>query len=196
MKSDLTNWLLTLILAVFAVACVILSLQTIFLTREFRSLSLQASIANNSLLQVRSLANDAGLYNQKSPNPELTKILRLSQAAPPPAKTHFTAMNEPQIHAEISDQIAALRLQLFTHCSGWSWSAPRLRVTSICNNGSRAGILRPSGRRPSWSSRILTRTARPSQLCPATHQLWPGAPGFPAAGLEEIWHHTANAQSS
>jgi hypothetical protein len=82
MKSDLANWLLTLVLAVLAVVCVILSLQTIFLTREFRSLSLQASIANNSLLQVRSLANDAGLYNQKSPNPELTKILSVASGRP------------------------------------------------------------------------------------------------------------------
>jgi hypothetical protein len=82
MKSDLTNWVLTLVLALFAMASVILALQTIFLTREFRSLSVQASVANNSLLQARALANDVGLYNQKSPSPELTRILSSVQARP------------------------------------------------------------------------------------------------------------------
>ena len=82
MKSDVINWALTLVLAVLAVASVILALQTIFLTHEFRTLSVQASIASNSMLQARSLANDVGLYNQKSPNPELTKILSAVQARP------------------------------------------------------------------------------------------------------------------
>ena len=82
MKSDLTNSILTFVLGVLAVAGVIFALQTIFLTREFRSLSVQASIANNSLAQARALANDVGLYNQKSPSPELTKILQAVQAKP------------------------------------------------------------------------------------------------------------------
>lgn len=79
MKSDLINWMLTLVLGVLAVATVILAVRTIMLTHEFRTLSTQAAIANNSLLQARALANDVGLYNQKSPSPELTKILAAVQ---------------------------------------------------------------------------------------------------------------------
>jgi hypothetical protein len=82
MKSDLTNSILTFVLGVFAVAGVIFALQTIFLTREFRSLSVQMAIANNTLGQARALANDVGLYNQKSPSPEITKILQAVQAKP------------------------------------------------------------------------------------------------------------------
>ncbi len=82
MKSELTSLLLTFVLGVLAIAGVICALQTIFLTREFRSLSVQATIANNSLLQAQSLANDVSLYNQKSPSPELTKFLAAVQAKP------------------------------------------------------------------------------------------------------------------
>jgi hypothetical protein len=57
-------------------------LQTIFLTREFRSLSVQATYANNSLLQAQSLAADVGAYNAKSPSPELTKLLAAIQSKP------------------------------------------------------------------------------------------------------------------
>ena len=82
MKSELTSFVLTFVLGVLAIAGVIFALQTIFLTREFRSLSVEATIANNSLLQAQSLANDVGLYNQKSPSPELTRLLAAVQAKP------------------------------------------------------------------------------------------------------------------
>jgi hypothetical protein len=82
MKSELTSLFLTFVLGVLAVAGVLFALQTIFLTRELRSLSVQATIANNSLLQAQSLANDVGLYNQKSPSPELTRLLAAVQARP------------------------------------------------------------------------------------------------------------------
>ena len=80
MKCETTNAILTFILGVLAVAGVIFALQTIFLTREFRSLTVQATVANSSLLQAQSLANDVAAYNQKNPSPELTKILQSVQA--------------------------------------------------------------------------------------------------------------------
>ncbi|MDD5139122.1 MAG: hypothetical protein PHY43_02545 [Verrucomicrobiales bacterium] len=86
MKCDTTNTILTFVLGVLAVAGVIFALQTIFLTREFRSLTVQATIANNSFIQVQALANDVAAYNQKNPNPELTKLLAAAQAGPAPAK--------------------------------------------------------------------------------------------------------------
>jgi hypothetical protein len=82
MKSDLINWTLTLVLGLLAVVTVFLAVRTIILAHEFRTLSTQAALANNSLLQARSLANDVGLYNQKYPSPELTKILATVQGRP------------------------------------------------------------------------------------------------------------------
>jgi len=86
MKSDITNKVLTFGLALLAVAGVIFALQTIFLTREFRALTVQATVANNSLMQVQALAADVAAYNQKSPSPELTKLLTTAQTAPAPVK--------------------------------------------------------------------------------------------------------------
>jgi hypothetical protein len=82
MKCDTTNAILTFVLGVLAVAGVIFALQTIFLTREFRQLSVQATFANNSILQAQSLAADVAAYNQKNPSLELTKILQAVQAKP------------------------------------------------------------------------------------------------------------------
>jgi ABC-type transporter Mla subunit MlaD len=86
MKCEMTNTILTFVLGVLAVAGVIFALQTIFLTREFRQLTVQATVANNSLMQVQALANDVAAYNQKSPSPELTKLLSVAKSAPVPVK--------------------------------------------------------------------------------------------------------------
>jgi hypothetical protein len=80
MKCDTTNSILTFVLGVLAVAGVIFALQTIFLTREFRSLTFQATVDNNYLVQAQSLANDVAAYNQKNPSPELTRLLQAAQA--------------------------------------------------------------------------------------------------------------------
>ena len=101
MKSELTSLFLTFVLGVLAIAGVFFALQTIFLTREFRTLSMQATVANNSLLQAQSLAaNSRNYLPPSSPNP-------------PPAKIIFTNMNEPHSLGEISDQVTALRRQVF-----------------------------------------------------------------------------------
>jgi hypothetical protein len=82
MKCDTTNTILTLVLGILAVAGVIFALQTIFLMRELRTLTVQATIANTSLLQAQALANDAVAYNQRNPSPELTKLLQAAQTKP------------------------------------------------------------------------------------------------------------------
>jgi hypothetical protein len=82
MKCDTTNAVLTFVLGVLAVATVICAARSVILTREFRSLSMQVSADNNSILEMRALVNDVGLYNQKSPNPELTKLLQVLQVKP------------------------------------------------------------------------------------------------------------------
>ena len=82
MKCETTNAVLTFALGVLAVAGVIFALQTIFLTREFRSMTVQATLANSSLLQVQALANDVAAYNQKNPSAEITKLLQSIQTKP------------------------------------------------------------------------------------------------------------------
>jgi hypothetical protein len=79
MKCETTNAILTFTLGVLAVAGVVFALQTIFLTREFRTLTIQATVDNNSLVQVQALANDVAVYNQKASSLELTKILQAIQ---------------------------------------------------------------------------------------------------------------------
>jgi hypothetical protein len=82
MKCELTSLFLFFVLGVLAVVGVFFGSRTVFFTHEFRSLSTQANTDNNNLLQVRALVNDVGLYNQKSPSPELTKLLQTLQVKP------------------------------------------------------------------------------------------------------------------
>lgn len=82
MKCDTTNTILTFGLGILAVGGVIFALQTIFLTRELRTLTVQATIANTSLLQAQALAGDVLAYNQRNPSPELTKLLQAVQTKP------------------------------------------------------------------------------------------------------------------
>jgi hypothetical protein len=69
------------VLAVLAILGVIFALQTIFRTRELRSLQMQATQANGYRLGVEALANDAVAYSKQNPNSEILRILQ-----PPPAK--------------------------------------------------------------------------------------------------------------
>jgi len=82
MKCDTTNAVLTFVLGVLAVAGVIFALQAIFLTREFRQLTAQASFDNTCLVQAQAIANDVAAYSQKNPDPQLTKILQAAQVKP------------------------------------------------------------------------------------------------------------------
>jgi hypothetical protein len=86
MKCETTNTILTFALGVLAIAGVIFAVRTFTLTKEFRDLTVQATIANNSLMQVQALANDAAAYNQKTPSPELTRLLTAAQTGPMPVK--------------------------------------------------------------------------------------------------------------
>ncbi|MGA3283159.1 MAG: hypothetical protein ABSD57_01705 [Verrucomicrobiota bacterium] len=82
MKCETTNTVLTYVLGVLALLGVIFALQTIFRTREYRSLTGQATQANSVLMRFQSLANDTLAFNQRNPNPELTRILQSIQAKP------------------------------------------------------------------------------------------------------------------
>jgi hypothetical protein len=69
------NSVLTFVLGAFVVLGVIFALQTIFRTREIRSLQIQNANINANYMRLQALANDVNAYNQKTPSPELKRIL-------------------------------------------------------------------------------------------------------------------------
>jgi hypothetical protein len=82
MKNDNITTVLNLVLAVLAILGVIFALQTIFRTRELRSLQMQATQANGYRMAVEALANDAIAYSKQNPNSDILRILQPAQAKP------------------------------------------------------------------------------------------------------------------
>ncbi|HEY1660943.1 MAG TPA: hypothetical protein VGI03_00860 [Verrucomicrobiae bacterium] len=76
MKCEITNGILTFVLGVLVVLGVIFALQTINRSREDNSLQVQALQVNQTYLRLQGLANEVAAYNQKYPNPALTRILQ------------------------------------------------------------------------------------------------------------------------
>ncbi len=81
MKSETMNSALTFVLGAFVVLGVIFALQTIFRTREFRSLQIQMAGINANYIRLQALASEVNAYNQnqKPPNAELTRILQAAR---------------------------------------------------------------------------------------------------------------------
>jgi hypothetical protein len=82
MKCETTDTVLKFALVALVVLAVIFALQTIFRTRELRSLTQQAGMDKNTLQLMQSLYNDTLAYSQKNPSPDLTRILQAVQAKP------------------------------------------------------------------------------------------------------------------
>ena len=82
MKNDNITTALNLVLAVLAILGVIFALQTIFRTRELRSLQMAATQANGYRMAVESLANDAVAYSKNNPNSDILRILQPAPAKP------------------------------------------------------------------------------------------------------------------
>ena len=82
MKNDNITTALNLVLAVLAILGVVFALQTIFRTRQFRSLQIQATQANAYRMAVESLANDTLAYSQKNPNADILRIMQPAQTKP------------------------------------------------------------------------------------------------------------------
>ena len=76
MKCETMNSVLTFVLGAFVVLGVIFALQTIFRTREIRSLQIQNANINANYMRLQALANDVNAYNQKNPNADLSSILK------------------------------------------------------------------------------------------------------------------------
>jgi hypothetical protein len=82
MKNDNITTALNLVLAVLAILGVVFALQTIFRSRELRTLQFQATQANAYSMAVQALANDTLAYSQKNPNSDILRILQPAQAKP------------------------------------------------------------------------------------------------------------------
>ena len=82
MKNDNITTALNLVLAVLAILGVVFALQTIFRTRELRTLQMQATQANAYRMAVEALANDTLAYSQKNPNADILRILQPAQSKP------------------------------------------------------------------------------------------------------------------
>ncbi len=76
MKCETMNSVLTFVLGAFVVLGVIFALQTIFHTRQIRSLQIQMTNINANYMRLQALAADVNAYNQKNPSPDLTRILQ------------------------------------------------------------------------------------------------------------------------
>jgi len=79
MKSDTTTTALNFILAALVILGVVFALLSIMRTREFRQLTANATVANNTMMRAQGLANDAAAYNASAKSPELTRILQSVQ---------------------------------------------------------------------------------------------------------------------
>jgi hypothetical protein len=83
MKNDNITTALNLVLAVLAILGVVFALQTIFRTRELRSLQMQATQANGYRMAVEALANDTLNYSKNNPNSDILRILQPAAQAKP-----------------------------------------------------------------------------------------------------------------
>ena len=79
MKSETMSSVLTFVLGALIVLGAIFAVRTINHTRELRSLQIQAASINANYMRLQALANDVNAYNQKSPSPELTRILQATR---------------------------------------------------------------------------------------------------------------------
>jgi hypothetical protein len=82
MKNDTTTTVLNFVLAVMVILGVTFALMAMSKTRELRQLTLNATIANNTIMRAASLANDTAAYNVQAKSPELARILASIQPKP------------------------------------------------------------------------------------------------------------------
>jgi hypothetical protein len=80
MKCETTNTVLTLVLALLVVAGVIFALQSIFRTREFRTLQSQIIARQTNLNRLNLLLNEAILYGKT--HPDINRIVQPFEAKP------------------------------------------------------------------------------------------------------------------
>ena len=80
MKCDTTNTILTLVLALLVLAGVLFALQSIFRTREFRTLQAQVVARQTNMNRLNLLLNEAVVYGKT--HPDINRIIQPFEAKP------------------------------------------------------------------------------------------------------------------
>jgi hypothetical protein len=68
--------ILTFVQGVLVVLAVFFAVRTINLSRELKGLQMQSVLITQNYARLQGLANETVAYNQKYPNPTLTRILQ------------------------------------------------------------------------------------------------------------------------
>jgi hypothetical protein len=79
MKSDPMVTVMNFVLGVLIILGLLFTYLTLTRTRELRSMTLNATAANNNLIRINSLVNDVINYNAQAKSPELTRIVQSIQ---------------------------------------------------------------------------------------------------------------------
>lgn len=80
MKSDTTNTILTLLLALLVLAGVVFALQSIFRQREVRNLQAQVVARQTNMNRLNLLLNEAMVYGKT--HPDINRIIQPFVAKP------------------------------------------------------------------------------------------------------------------
>ena len=80
MKSGITNTVLTLVLAVLVLAGVLFALQTIFRSRELRTLQAQTIACQNTMNRLTLVLNEAIQYGKT--HPDINHVLQPFETKP------------------------------------------------------------------------------------------------------------------
>jgi hypothetical protein len=80
MKSETTNTVLTFVLAVLVLASVLFTLQSIFRSRELRSLQSQTIACQSNLNRLNLLLNEAIVYGKV--HPDINRVLQPFETKP------------------------------------------------------------------------------------------------------------------
>jgi hypothetical protein len=79
MKNDTTTTLLNFVLSALVILGVVFALLTMSRTRDLRTLSVNATVANSNIMRINALLNDVVAYNATAKSPELTKAIQVLQ---------------------------------------------------------------------------------------------------------------------
>lgn len=80
MKCETTNTVLTLLLALLVLGGVVFALQSIFRTREFRTLQSQVIARQTNMNRLNLLLNEAMVYGKT--HPDINRILQPFEGKP------------------------------------------------------------------------------------------------------------------
>jgi len=80
MKCETTHTILTLLLALLVLAGVLFALQSIFRTREFRTLQSQVIARQTNLNRLNALLNEAIVYGKT--HPDINRIIQPFESKP------------------------------------------------------------------------------------------------------------------